>query len=290
MHSHDPRIQGLRTRAVSLANGKHCIVIRIPRSWYPPHQVTPNRRFWVRHSNITIEASVDELRSLFSLSGDIMQRAHQFREHRLNTISSSVGKPLLGYRGRLILHVIPLSALASTTAIDITNADQMAEAFAPFGSGHSPRFNLDGFICQGRESDSGFTQLFRTGIIAAVLPAIIDTAYKDIPHIGSLDFEGRVVKALPRLVEGLRNLGVAPPLVVLMSLQDVRGARYAVGDNVRGNSPIDLDEIRLPDGLITAFGVATDYHRSLQPAFDALWNAAGRARDEHFTAEGIWKR
>ena len=285
----DPRIQGLRTKAVPLAAGKHCVVIRIPRSWHPPHQVTPNKRFWIRHSNSTNEASMDELRTLFSFGGDITQRAHQFREARLDAIPDIAGNPIAGYRGRLILHVIPLSALASPSGVDIAKARQLADDFAPFGGAHSPRFNLDGFICQNKESGE-YTQLFRNGIIEAIDASIVyENEYKNQPHIGSKDLERRVVRALPRFVDGLRTLDVSPPLIVMISLQDVKGAFYAVGNTLYGISPINADVVRLPVGVLTDFGSASDYHRAIQPAFDALWNSAGRARDENFSTEGVWK-
>ena len=36
----EPRIQGLRILAVLLSSGAYCFVLRIPRSWHPPHRVS----------------------------------------------------------------------------------------------------------------------------------------------------------------------------------------------------------------------------------------------------------
>ena len=40
-----PPIVGLQTAAVTLANGNTAIVMRIHKSWNPPHQVTTKRPF-----------------------------------------------------------------------------------------------------------------------------------------------------------------------------------------------------------------------------------------------------
>jgi predicted HTH transcriptional regulator len=64
----EPRIVGVRIRAVSLSGGGAALVIRIPKSWNPPHRVSAARsnRFYVRNSGGAHEASVEELRVLFT--------------------------------------------------------------------------------------------------------------------------------------------------------------------------------------------------------------------------------
>jgi predicted HTH transcriptional regulator len=48
-----PAISGVSTAAVRLASGGSAIVMRIPKSWNPPHQVTYQNvfRFYARDSN-----------------------------------------------------------------------------------------------------------------------------------------------------------------------------------------------------------------------------------------------
>lgn len=145
----EPRIQGLRIRAVSLSTGAYCFVVRIPRSWHPPHRVSAqnSNRFWIRNSSGTHEASVDELRTLFTLGADAAHRIQQFRYERLREITSGQGiRPLMG-DGRLILHIVPLSAVTSAWQLNLGKAYELHQKFSPIGSsGMSSRFNLDGFI------------------------------------------------------------------------------------------------------------------------------------------------
>jgi predicted HTH transcriptional regulator len=74
----EPRIQGLRVRAVRLANSAHCVVLRVPKSWYPPHRVSAqnSNRYWIRNSGGVHEASMEE-----------MDRVRQFRDDRINLIT-----------------------------------------------------------------------------------------------------------------------------------------------------------------------------------------------------------
>jgi hypothetical protein len=53
--------------------------------------------------------------------------------------------------------------------------------------------------------------------------------------------------------------------------------------------PIDHDLLFLPECTINAYGTDAEYHQALKPAFDALWNAAGRAFAQWFTGPGgLW--
>ena len=62
-----PPIFGLHTVPVPLRNGNVALVMRIPKSWNPPHQVTYQKAFRVygRDSNGKYQLDVDELRSVF---------------------------------------------------------------------------------------------------------------------------------------------------------------------------------------------------------------------------------
>src|SRR6266851_8623661 len=62
-----PPISGLQTGTVRLTNGNVALVVRVPKSWNPPHQVTYQKafRFYARDTNNKYQIDVDELRSLF---------------------------------------------------------------------------------------------------------------------------------------------------------------------------------------------------------------------------------
>ena len=77
----EPRIPGFKVRSVHLASGSDAIVMRIPKSWRAPHRVRFDNwnKFWIRNSAGAHEASMDELRTLFTLSASTIDRARAFR-------------------------------------------------------------------------------------------------------------------------------------------------------------------------------------------------------------------
>ena len=314
----EPRIQGLRVRAVPLAKGTYCFVLRISRSWYPPHRVSAQKsnRFWIRNSSSYHEASMEELRTLFTLGANALQLIHQFREDRVHEIiSGNSARPLQG-NGRLILHIIPLAAVTSSWQVDLEKVfqvNQVNKAFRPMGAtafwqGGSPRFNFEGLVIErGGEHNSGYTQIFRNGALEATKASTIRSAkirqvdYNEL-HIMEKKFihgpplEKHIFEVLPGYLNGLCEVGVPPPVAVLFTLEGVKGIPYEVRQHIDDDiddDPVPVIEreiLYLPECLINEYGPDPDYHRAVKPAFDTLWNTAGRRSAHSFSADGIWRQ
>jgi hypothetical protein len=289
----EPRIQGLRIRAVPLANGAHCIVVRTPRSWYPPHRVNAqnSNRFWIRNSGGAHEASVEELRTMFTLGADALQRIHQFRDERLREIVAANGARPLQENGRLILHIVPLVAVTSTQQVDLSAVFRLHGAFRPISSmGMTPRFNFEGFINErGGDRNFGYTQIFRNGSIEATKASIIgDTQGQRYVHARTL--ETQIFEVLASYINGLRNLAVPPPLVILFTLEGLQGVPYRVRQNMFDDPEpaIERNVLHLPECILNEYGTNIDYHRAVRPAFDALWNASGYEAAQTFSDDGAW--
>ena len=289
----EPRIQGLRIRAVPLQDGAYCFVLRIPRSWHPPHRVSAqnSNRFWIRNSGGTHEASVDELRTLFTTGADTSHRLQQFRDERVREITNSQSpRPLVG-DGQLILHVVALSAVTSSWQVDLGSVSELDKKFSPIGaSGFTPRFNLDGFVNErGGEQNFGYTQIFRSGTVEATMASIVNTQQGE-KYVHARTLENHVLGSLPNYVNGLRDLGVFPPLFVLMTLVGIKDAAYRVRKSNFDDRepPIERDILFLPECVIHEYGDDAEYHKAVKPAFDALWNAAGYVSAQTFTADGKW--
>lgn len=289
----EPRIQGLRVKAVALANGASCFVVRIPRSWHPPHRVSAqnSNRYWIRNSGGCHEASVEELRSLFTQGSDAIQRVYQFRDERLSEITGGRGSRPLQGSGRLIVHIIPLSSVISRIAVDLRKVHQMNEAFRPIGStGMTPRFNVNGFVNdRGGDQNHGYTQVFRNGAVEATKAGIV-REYRGRKIIAGRPLESQIFEVLPGYMDGLREIGVPAPLVTLLTLEGVMGVAYAVADDPWPDPEPPLDEqiVYLPECYIEDYGSVHDYQRALRPAIDALWNASGYSEAQTYNAAGEW--
>lgn len=289
----EPRIPGLRIRSVPLASGAFCIAVRVPRSWNPPHRVAAqnSNRFWVRNSGGSHEASIEELRSMFTQGADAIQRVHDFRDRRMAQLTNGVGNRPLQGGGRLVMHVVPLAAIVGAPAIDLEEALAQHQSFRPIGTmGMTPRFNLHGFINErGGDLNFGYTQVFRNGSIEATYAGLVHQT-RNGAAIPSGIFEQRVFEVFPGYVNGLRHLDIPPPLVVLLTLEGINGAFYAVarGHWADPEPPIDVDTLYLPECYVHDYGTAVDYQRALRPAIDALWNSAGYSRAQSFGNDGGW--
>ena len=175
--------------------------------------------------------------------------------------------------------------------LDVEAIHQKYQNFWPLGaSGMSPRFNFHGFINErGGDKNHGYTQVFRVGALEATMAGIAREreGNKVIPGQGVEEY---IFKILPSYINGLKELGVPTPLVVMFTLEGVSGAKYAVLSQrfFDEDAPLTDDMLRLPECIVEEYGSDLDYHKAVRPAFDTLWNAIGFARSQFFDEEGRW--
>ncbi|HET6514148.1 MAG TPA: ATP-binding protein [Thermodesulfovibrionales bacterium] len=290
----EPRITGIRMKAIPVDSEHFALVLRIPRSWNPPHRVRAKNvnRFYIRNSAGAHEVSVEELRSLFTLSATLHDRIIAFRRERLAILSADEGPIKIEAQGRLILHVIPLSAFSYTSALDVKQIFNHHSFFRPISSmGYNHQFNFDGVLIV-RDGDKcyGYTQIFRNGIIEATKASLV-REHEGMKVIPSLSFDNYIFEVLPGYLNGLRALDIPPPLVVMISLQEVYGAFLGVTNSIYdfdSRIKFNKSELLLPEIMIDDYGSEQDYQKSMKPAFDALWNAAGYAASKYFNEKDIW--
>lgn len=289
----EPRIAGLRMRAVPLAAGGFALVLRVPRSWNPPHRVVAqgSNRFYVRHSAGVHEPSVEELRVLFSESSSALERARQFRANRLQAIRSGEGIRPLVNEGRLILHIVPVASFSGASSLDVEEAHAHYMTFRPMAAdGMTPRFNYHGFVNErGGDENHGYTQIFRSGPLEATKARIVRERDGRI-FIPGLALERYFFEVFSPYLNGLRDLGVPPPLVIMVTLEGVGGVNYVVKRNLWGDDepPLPQDTLLLPECVLEDYGTDAEHHMAVKPAFDALWNAIGYSQSQFFREDGLW--
>ena len=291
----EPRIAGLRMKAVTLTGSGYAIVLRIPKSWNPPHRVAARNtnRIYGRNSAGAYEYSVEELRVVFNLAASALDHVRAFRAERLARIDSGEAiVPLAVDLGRLVLHLVPLSAFGVGNQIDLERASGVQELVRPIASlGYSPKINFDGFsnVHYGREGQCwSYTQIFRNGAIEAVKIRVVSDYNPPNLWIPTKDFGRWIFEVLPSYLTALQRLDVAPPIVFMVTLQGVRGARLGVDVAHDAPPPIDRAVLELPEILIEQYGTDLDYQRVVRPAFDALWNTGGYVRSTYFDPTGRW--
>jgi hypothetical protein len=289
----EPPISGIRIRSITLESGRKVILLRIPRSWNPPHRVTAKgiNKFYLRHSAGVHEPSIEELRALFEQSSTALEKARQFRNKRIIDVCNGEGeRPLVG-EGRLFIHIVPTASFSGMVNLDVEDIHKKHDAFWPLGaSGITPRFNFYGYINErGGKLNYGYTQIFRNGILEATMSSIVRNR-EDRAVIPGLGLEEYIFQRISKYIDGLRDIGVPSPLIVMFSFEGVKGAKYVVVSNPWDDdeSPLPDDLIYLPECILEEYGTTLDHHRAVRPAFNALWNTIGYSKSQFFNEEGLW--
>jgi len=289
----EPPAPGIRIRPIILCTGKIILLIRVPRSWNPPHRVIRQgvNRFYIRHSNGVHEPSIEELRALFNQSASALEQARRFRDERIHVVCSGYGQKPLEANGRLFLHIVPVASFSGMVNLDLEEVSQKYQVFRPLGeTDMTPRFNYYGFIIErGGPNNFGYTQIFRNGIFEATIAGFV-REYNDQLRISGLGLEGKFFQRLYSYIMGLRDVGVPPPLIIMITLEGVHGIYYTVSKEHWLHEEIPLPEsvFTLPECVLEDYGTEIDYHRAVRPAFDALWNAIGYSKSQFFDEKGLW--
>ena len=287
----DPPVAGVRTKAIRLLNGGNVIAMRIPGSFNPPHRVTAqgSNRFYVRNSAGVHEPSIGELRSLFTQTASALKDARAFRDNRIELIRHGHAPRPLANNGHTMLHIVPVAAFSGMLNLDVEEVFKHQDSFRTIGSmGRTPTFNFEGFI-NHRGDNRGYTQVFRNGALEAIEAGIVESGGEGRRWIAGLILENELFEVLSPYLDGLRTIGIPPPLILMLTLQSVAGVIYAVGvEHYRGDQSLPRHILRLPECLLEDYGSDIDHHRSLKPAFDALRNAIGYARSPWFNEDGLW--
>ena len=167
-----PPISGVQTASVALTSGTFALVMRIPKSWNPPHQVTFQKafRFYARDSNGKYQVDVDELRSIFALSASASESIKLFRIDRVAKIVAGDTPIALEAGAKMVTHILPLAAFTSRNVIDLNrafhdrfNLDSMLQGSGPL------HFNVDGLLLsQSYCNGSRYLQVFRNGCVEII--------------------------------------------------------------------------------------------------------------------------
>lgn len=298
-----PRIAHLDLKAVPIAAGGQVLLVRVPRSFNPPHRIVRvgkgQHRFWARSSAGKYEPNVEELRALFTLAPHLTERIRDFRVERLARITARATPVRLIDQACLTLHVVPFSSFNPGTLLPLGAVVKNPHPFAPMGSSAAQnRFvNFDGTLMTSNADPNpatqrAYTQLYRTGRIEAVASSITSGGPPGgtPARLTSLEVERLVVVSLVRYLEALQRLGVGPPYAVMVSLIGMRGVHMNVGGNATWHDDVSVlteDQFHFAEVILESVPASIqECGAMLRPFVEQLANAAGRATSISFGPNG----
>ena len=245
----EPRVPGIRFRAVTMNDNLEVLIAHIPRSWAGPHLVKFKNasRFYSRNSAGKYQLDATEIRAAFLNSENQASRVARFRDERVaRIVAGEIPGPLLSDE-KMVLHVYPASAVDPAFTIDLNAASSQTTHLQPMGaSGWDYHFNLDGFLSYAGPSSSGevraYTQVFRNGAVEALATSFLT----DNRRIPSVAYEKRFIEALDRVRRLYQALGLEPPFFVMPTLVGIRGAQLAVNPMISWDHPQSVSGHRNP--------------------------------------------
>ena len=99
--------------------------------------------------------------------------------------------------------------------------------------------------------------------------------------------EDRIISAMNRCLQFWQTVGVAPPLLVGLTLSGVRGWKVLRGaydyDDVDG--ALDRNVVTAPEVILSDFAIPQDV--LLRPLFDVVWNGGGWLGSPNYK-DGRW--
>ena len=269
------------------------IIIRIRKSWAAPHMVIfkNDSKFFTRNSRGKYQLDVFELRTAFALSETTADRIRNFRAERLSMIVAEEGAMSLDENApKIVLHLVSFGAFDPAAKFDLFLLDDTKHThlFEPLslnrGGYQYPRFNFDGLISNLHGT---YTQVFRNGIIEAVDTTILGVSRELRVTAGHI-YEKRLLEAIKRYLAAQKQLGVEPPIFVMISLLEVKGfkIRFDGLENwiIEEDHIIDRAKLILPEIMIDNFD--NKLTEVMRPVFDTIANAAGWARSMTYDENG----
>jgi hypothetical protein len=294
-----PRIPGVHSTSLKLANSRIAIVIRIPRSFAAPHMVSykGTSRFYSRTSNGKFQLDVAQIRVGFLNSEATAERIRDFRAQRIGTILAGETPWPIREGPKVVLHLIPLSAFDRDTQIDLRSTSDVSnlQSLAPLfhKTAYIARINIDGYLVylqiSGETKAVAYTQLFRNGVIETVdCLFLIDPDGKK--RIASLAFEQDLIRDIHRFLMRLKALGVEPPILIMLSLLNVKefymSMEGMLGLGLAQEQRLIDRNVLLPSEIVVE-SYSPDLKKTLKPLFDAIWNASGHYGSPYYK-NGEW--
>lgn len=286
----EPRPSHLQFKFIPIDGESSVLVVRVAKSWNPPHRLKQDGHFYARNSAGCHPMDVGEIRQAFILAESVGERIRAFRANRLIRLEANEGPVGLADGVVMAFHMVPLSAFSAVPPQRIELTDCQHWAFDPWGSGSvTGGINLDGYYrYSGRTDDQAMTyaQCFWNASVELVTSFPVSAERGRVIHGRS--FVADLVRLTTKYRDTLSAVGVTAPFIFFLSFLKVHGVSL-IGPSqfIPQTSALNMrnsDVLILPEAVTEREGF--DVGATLRPLFDSLWNAFGQARCPYYDANG----
>lgn len=282
-----PRLAGVQARFVELNQERCALIVRVPESGAAPHMVVQEHRFYGRSASQKFPMDVRQLRDSFSAADSLLSRARRFREERLRWVETEEVGPRLDTPHLVVLHLLPVQAMREPNRFDVAALRKIDGKVRPLvvGGGWSSFVNFDGF----RIAELGapgkqlrYVQVFRNGAVEAVDTDLISGPQKAI----YADYEIPIRNGVISYLAALGSLDMAGECLIGLSLLRVKGFSPQTGRMPRLRTPIDRDNLIVPEISVDIRDGEAVIEQALRACFDMVWNAGGVSGSPNYDEKG----
>lgn len=276
-----PRLIGVRSHWVQLADGRGALLMRVPGSLNSPHQVVfkNSRRFWGRSSRGKYEMDVHELRHAFTQSEQLPQRFRQLHEQAI-AMARGTDMPFAVQAGpTAVISVAPMGLFREDRRIAI----QRDQAVVPFRhGGYNGTDMIEGVLLHSapnRETGEvfSFALTHRTGRVDCAFPigGLREGHHgQELRLVWPTLFEEGLLQMAQVTQNQLAQFGVEGPWVVLATVIDVEGF-VVMEDRHFASAPAFRNQALL--GQLVLDRIEDE---GLRPVAENLWLLFGLHRPE----------
>jgi hypothetical protein len=287
-----PRIFGIQFHSILVDDGVWAIILKIPKSWNPPHQVTFNSdmRFSARGSAGKYLMDVEELRATIDVSDAIGEKARNFRLERIAKLIAGETPSEAKEGGFIVFHFLPLASFTGNVKLAFAKKNERWPLDPPpfnGGGGFSDRYCFDGYIfTTGYPKVDHYRLFFRSGAMEYVnfYQKRDESKGPYTSTISSSFLEQDVRISLEHALKVTKQLDLDMPAFASISLIGMKGWRLSNGDPFMERViPFDRDPLLVSEYMIDGLDSDTDaIHKAL---VDPIWQAAGWEGSPNFTNE-----
>jgi hypothetical protein len=291
----EPRISNLRVHSVPIKAGGHIIIVRVPRSFIPPHRVVArdSNRFWARAGTTKYQPNVEQLRRLFNDAPHLTERIRTFQTDRLIKITAGdTPIPMNTIIGKAVVHVISVPSFADGRMVDIVSVLGRGNPIPmPLDDLNLPArgtVNLDGYVHYAIADPGGrraYAQFFRNGAIEGVGELRNDDGVNS-RFIGG-HFTKLIVTQVRQYLEVLKFYEMGLPAYIFVSFCSGTKIVYRYSPDRVGwddTRPLGHEIAAFPEIYIDGFDV--DVPTLMRPVFNVVWNAFGLSQCEIYDSQG----
>jgi hypothetical protein len=293
----EPRIINLRIHAVPIAAGGHIIIVRVPRSFIPPHRVIArnSNRFWARAGTTKYQPNVEQLRHLFNDAPHLAERIRSFQTDRLVKIAAGDTPIPLNQLGKVVVHVVPLPSFADGRLSDVVSAvasgTHVPLPLDKIDGSYRRGVNLDGFFNYTHRHPGdrlAYAQFFRNGAFEGVG----ELRHEDdgSSRFVGPDFTNLVVAGVGQYLQDLKSFDTGLPVYIFLSLCGAAKTVYRHFPEGMGwidTPPLGREIATFPEIYVDSFDV--DVPDIMRPVFNMVWNAFGLPQCDMYDRQGKWR-